>query len=68
MINCAYLAIGWAVMYSTADLTEVILSASESGISMENSSSKAITTSQASRESRSRSLKVELGVTAEAFT
>lgn len=48
---------------------DLILSASESGISMQNSSSRAITTSTASRESRSRSsLKLAVGETLEWLT
>jgi len=50
-----YLAMGWAETYSTASDTLPILSASASGISIANSSSIAITTSTASRESRPRS-------------
>src|SRR5512136_1898939 len=42
-------------MYSTASFTRVIFSASSSGISMPNSSSKAITSSTVSSESAPRS-------------
>lgn len=42
-------------MYSTASATEAILSASASGISIANSSSMAMTTSTASKESNPRS-------------
>ena len=51
-----YLAMGWFEMYSMACAQEVILSASSSGISSWNSSSKAITTSTVSRESKPKSL------------
>ena len=56
-------------MYVTASVIDKILSASESGISMQNSSSIAITTSTASKESRSRSsLKRDEGETLEELT
>ena len=41
-----HLACGWAAMYSMASLVDRILSASLSGISTANSSSKAMTTLQ----------------------
>lgn len=53
--TCIYFAIGWFAIKSVTSLIAKNLSASESGISMTNSSSQAMTTSTASRESKSRS-------------
>ena len=53
--NTNYFASGFATRYATASATDVILSASVSGISTANSSSMAITTSTVSRESKPRS-------------
>ena len=50
-----HFAIGCDETKATASATDNILSASVSGISMENSSSISITISTASRESKSRS-------------
>ena len=50
-----YLACGWAARYEIASAVDDSLSASASGISMPNSSSRAMTSSTASRESRPRS-------------
>src|SRR4051794_31512555 len=56
-------------MYSIASLTRVIFSASSSGISMPNSSSKAITSSTVSSESAPRSsTKDASGVTSSSST
>src|SRR5829696_6188745 len=50
-----YFFLLWDSMYSTASFTRVIFSASSSGISIPNSSSKAMTSSTVSRESAPRS-------------
>lgn len=58
------LDIGWLWMYSMASLQESILSASKSGISSLNSSSRAITSSTLSKLSKPRSFwKCTSGVT-----
>src|SRR5439155_3969595 len=53
--GCYFLPLACESMYSIASLTRVIFSASSSGISMPNSSSKAITSSTVSSESAPRS-------------
>lgn len=54
-VNPSYLACGCAARYEIASAVDESLSASASGISMPNSSSRAMTSSTASRESRPRS-------------
>jgi hypothetical protein len=64
-----YLAIGCVDTKATASAIENILSASESGISIQNSSSIAMTISTASRESKSKSsLNLAVADTLEALT
>src|SRR5438309_4506027 len=69
IIGVYFLVLACDSMYSTASLTRVIFSASSSGISMPNSSSKAITSSTVSSESAPRSSTNEAsGVTSSSST